>query len=64
MDGQSKPFEESKEAQFDLSLQGLDLKPFWDYVPVASKPKLTGGTFSCEIAFSFKQDGLRCAFPG
>ncbi len=51
--GKSKPFKDSRESVFELSLDDLDIPYYLEYLPLETKAKIVSGRFSTKASVSF-----------
>ena len=53
--GKAKPFAESRESEFQLALDDVQLPKYFDYVPVKLPVKLASGALDTDLAITFHQ---------
>lgn len=65
--GRSKPFSTTRESEFVLALDGMQLPKYFDYLPVKLPVKLASGTLDTDLTVTFAQDatqGMRLQVSG
>ena len=56
MKGRSKPFTESKDSEFVLALDGVQLAKYFDYSPVKLPIKIESGALDTDLTLVFRQE--------
>ncbi len=54
--GKSKPFADTRESEFVLALDNLQLPKYFDYSPVRLPVKMDSGTLDTDLTIAFRQD--------
>ncbi len=57
INAQTRPFISNKDTQIKLSFPEIDLVPYWGYLPLAQKLRLSQGRFSGEFKLGFRIPG-------
>ena len=55
LEGQTLPFEPSLRTEFDIELDGMDLRTYWKYVPLAQSMKLNKGVLHSDLRLVFER---------